>query len=417
MSQRSNRQLRDEEQLDESLTTSPTKDGEKLSQRLEHFTWAWYTFPMSTGGLALLLSPKNQPNTFPGLETIGKIVYIWDLVIFTLITCAITYRFIRNPALLRESLSHPSEGLFFATAFLSLASIIGGINLYGIPSCGPWLIVVYRVLFWMYFAVTFLVACGHYYLLFSSPALKIQDMTPAWDLPIFPFMLSGTIAAIGASNQPPSQAVPMIVAGLTAQGLGMIVSVIMYVMYVHRMIEWGFPGPKGRPAMFIAVGPPAFTSLALIGMANGFPETTTYFGTNGEATANMLRLLATMVAVFIWSLAFWFFCLALLSVLAVAKELTFHLNWWAFVFPNVGFTIATIKIGDMFQSTGIHWVGSAMTICIVATYLFVGVMHVRAVVTGQILSEGKDEDTYIMERDTKQREQHEVRQKEQNKGA
>jgi C4-dicarboxylate transporter/malic acid transport protein len=352
---------------------------------------------MSTGGLALLLHPNNQANTFTGLLTIGKVVYIFDLVAFSLITIAITYRFIRRPQLLKESLTHPSESLFVATAFLSLASIIGGMNLYGVPECGPWLLVVYRVLFWIYFAVTFLIACGHYYLLFSSPALKIQDMTPAWDLPIFPFMLSGTIASIGAGKQPPTHALTMIVAGLTAQGLGMIVSVIMYVMYVHRMIEWGFPAPKGRPAMFIAVGPPAFTSLALIGMANAFPQNTTYFGENGPATTNTLRLLATMVAIFIWSLAFWFFCIALIAILAVAKEVTFHLNWWAFIFPNVGFTIATIKIGSMFSSTGVGWVGSVMTICLVVTYLFVFVMCVRAVVTRQILSQGKDEDTYVVE--------------------
>jgi C4-dicarboxylate transporter/malic acid transport protein len=355
---------------------------------------------MSTGGLALLLSPNNQPNTFPGLEIIGKIVYIWDLVIFTCITCAMTYRFIKYPALLKASLTHPSEGLFFATAFLSLASIIGAIDLYGIPACGPWLVVVYRILFWIYFAVTFLVAAGHYCLLFSSPAL-IQDMTPAWDLPIFPFMLSGTIASIGASNQPPSQAIPMIVAGITAQGLGMIVSIFMYALYVYRMIQFGFPSPNSRPAMFIAVGPPAFTALALIGMANGFPTTTTYFGEDGQATANTLRLLATMVAIFIWSLSFWFFCTALLAILAVAKQVTFHLNWWAFVFPNVGFTIAVINIGKQLQSKGVQWVGSVMTILLVATYLFVGVMHVRAVVTGQILGEGKDEDTYILEEDMK----------------
>jgi C4-dicarboxylate transporter/malic acid transport protein len=373
---------------------------------------------MSTGGLALLLHPNNQPNDFTGLVTIGKVVYIFDLVLFTLITVAMTYRFIRWPRLFKASLTHTSEGLFIATAFLSLASIIGGMDLYGAPYCGPWLLVVYRALFWIYFAVTFLVACGHYYLLFSSPALKIQDMTPAWDLPIFPFMLSGTLAAIGAGRQPRVHAVTMIVAGLTAQGLGMIVSVIMYVMYVHRMIEWGFPAPKSRPSMFIAVGPPAFTSLAIIGMANAFPQDSTYFGDNGPATTNNLRLLATMVAIFIWSLAFWFFCIALIAILAVAKEVTFHLNWWAFVFPNVGFTIATIKIGSMFSSTGVGWVGSVMTIGLVATYLFVLVMCVRAVVTRQILSEGKDEDTYFVEElSLKQSKREANRAKAQEKSA
>lgn len=207
------------------------RDPSKLLNRLEHWTWANYTYPMSTGGLSLLLSEKTQAFNFRGLQTIGKVVYIYDLVVFTLVTAAIIYRFTRFRGTLKSSITHPTEGLFLGTSALSLASIIAGIARYGIPECGPWLIVAYRVLFWIYFAVTFLIAVGQYSLLFTSPALKIQDMTPAWDLPIFPFMLSGTIASVGAADQPPVHAVPMIVAGLTAQGLGMIISILMYACY------------------------------------------------------------------------------------------------------------------------------------------------------------------------------------------
>jgi C4-dicarboxylate transporter/malic acid transport protein len=352
---------------------------------------------MSTGGLALLLSPSTQPHTFQGLEIIGKITYIFDLVIFTLISCAMVYRFVQRPALFRESICHPTEGLFLPTVFLSLASIIGGTNLYGIPSCGPWLVVVYRILFWTYFAGTFIVATGMYYMLFSNPSLKVEDMTPAWDLPIFPVMLTGTIASIGASSQPVAHAVPIIVAGISGQGLGIIVSVFMYACYIHRMIQYGFPSPTSRPAMFIAVGPPAFTSLALMGMANAWPEAAGYFDTDGASLRVTLRILATMVSVFLWCLAFWFFCISLLANCAVARELTFHLNWWAFIFPNTGFTIATIKIGNEFESEGIRWVGSLMTVLLVAAYVFVLIMHIKAVLTKEILLESKDEDTYFEE--------------------
>ncbi|KZM24063.1 transmembrane transport [Ascochyta rabiei] len=372
-------------------------DDAKLPARLQHLTWAWYTFPMSTGGLALLLSPSTQPHTFQGLEIIAKIVYIFDLVIFTLITCAMLYRFTQQPSLLRESIFHPTEGLFMPTIFLSLASIIGGTKLYGIPSSGPWLVVAYRVLFWIYFAVTFLVAIGMYYVLFCHPSLKVDDMTPAWDLPIFPVMLTGTIAAIGASSQPTEQAVPIIVAGVLSQGLGMIVSVLMYACYIRRMIQFGFPSPTSRPAMFIAVGPPAFTSLALIGMAEAWPEDANYFGTDGASLRVVLLILATMSSLFIIGAAFWFFFIALLATCAVGKELTFHLNWWAFIFPNVGLTISVIRIGNQFGSEGVLWVGSTMTMLLVAAYLFILVMNIKAVLNKEILFKDKDEDTYIKE--------------------
>jgi len=363
---------------------------------------------MATGGLALLLSPATQPHSFRGLQTIGKVVYVFDLVIFTLITIAITFRFIRYPGRLKSSLTHPTESLFVATSFLAAASIIAGIGRYAIPSLpsATWLVVVYRELFWIYFTTTFMAAVVFFVLLFTNPRLKIQDMTPAWDLPIFPVMLSGTIAAVGAPFQPMEQKIPMIICGLLSQGLGMMVSVLMYASYLRRMINYGLPSPQTRPAMFIAVGPPSFTSLALIGMANAWPTgPQSYFGgVDGEMARRVMLILATMTSVFIWSLAFWFFCVAVIANLMVSmpfvrreKAIHFMLNWWAFIFPNVGFTIATIAIGKELSSPGVLWVGSVMSILLVAMYFFVLVHHARAVWNRKILWPGRDEDTYVME--------------------
>ena len=44
--------------------------------------------------------------------------------------------------------------------------------------------------------------------------------------------------------------------------------------------------------------------------------------------------------------------------------MTFSLVNWAIVFPNVGFTIAVIDIGEQLESQGIQWVGSIMSILI-----------------------------------------------------
>ncbi|KAI1308304.1 voltage-dependent anion channel [Xylaria venustula] len=370
-----------------------------LSQlaRLRHFTWANFTLPMATGGLALLLAEATQGFTFRGLQTIGKVVYILDLVIFTLVVSAITYRFVKFPGTLKKSIVHPTEGLFLGTSTLSLASIISGIARYGIPSCGPWLVVTYRVLFWLYFAVTFIMAVAQYALLFTSPKLKLSDMTPAWDLPVFSFMLAGTISSSGAALQPPDQAIPMLVAGLGAQGFGLLVSIFFYACYVSRLIQFGFPAPNSRPAMFIAVGPPAFTSLALLGMANDYPAHDNVFGPDA-VTIQILRVLATATCIFIWFLSLWFFCIAAVANLAVWREISFHLNWYAYIFPNVGLTIAVLAVGKTLKSPGIMGVGSAMTILLVVGWLLIVSNHVRAVWSGHILADGKDEDYYVNEK-------------------
>ena len=161
--------------------------------------------------------------------------------------------------------------------------------------------------------------------------------------------------------------------------------------------------------MFIAVGPPSFTSLAIIALANDFPGQYEYWGMDAT-TIQILRVLSTVVAIFVWSLSLWYFCIAVLACLIVRKQMSFHLNWWAFVFPNVGFTIATISIGKSLRSEGIKWVGSVMTLLLIITYLCVGVAHVRAFIRKELCWPGMDSDFY-------KREQHRkhnlnVRQKE-----
>jgi tellurite resistance protein TehA-like permease len=225
-------------------------------------------------------------------------------------------------------------------------------------------------------------------------------------LPIFPVMLTGTIAAVGAPFQPMNQKIPMIMCGLLAQGLGMMVSILMYSSYFRRMIQYGLPSPQSRPAMFIAVGPPSFTALAIIGLSNAWPTSNTYSfgGGQGAVTKQILLTLSTVAAVFIWSLSLWFFCISVIANLLVSvpfvpreKAIHFALNWWAFIFPNVGFTVATIQIGRQLDSQGVMWVGSAMTILLIAMYLFVLVNHALAIWNRVILWPGRDEDTYIME--------------------
>lgn len=60
------------------------------------------------------------------------------------------------------------------------------------------------------------------------------------------------------------------------------------------------------------------------------------------------------------------------------------------IFPNVGFTLATIYIGQELDSQGILWVSSAMTILLVAVWLLDLVMMAKFVVMNQINLAKKD---------------------------
>lgn len=100
-----------ESPLNGSTQRDPENGGKQGSvgfrERIAHFTWAWFECTMSTGAIAVLLS--QQPNNFRGLEAIGKIFFILDIVLFFSFSILITIRFVQNPWALTRSLHHQHE--------------------------------------------------------------------------------------------------------------------------------------------------------------------------------------------------------------------------------------------------------------------------------------------------------------------
>ncbi|KAL4788963.1 voltage-dependent anion channel [Aspergillus venezuelensis] len=351
----------------------------------EQVTWGWYSMSMATGGIAVLL--YNTPHQFTGLLTIGKIVYIFNLVLFTAISCCLGLRFATVRYALKDSFRHPNETHFVGTCPLALATIILGANNYGVDACGPWLVVALRIVFWIYVAISVFQAIFHNWYLYHRHVGSEQRFPIVRLLPSFPAMLGGTIASVLASNQPQEQAIPIVVGGITLQGFGMTMALFIYTEYFYRLNKSGLPKLSERPEMFIAVGPWSFTALAFIGMANaavekfpaGYLVSSATDAAVAVATGQIALVLASLVAIFLWTLAFFCFCIALLSMLAPCRVfggdggIPMSLAYWSMVFPNTGFVIATIKIGQVLQSEAVLWVSSVMTVLQVAVWLGVGV--------------------------------------------
>jgi C4-dicarboxylate transporter/malic acid transport protein len=352
---------------------------------------------MSTGGLATLISV--QPHAFKGLITIGAIFYILNLIIFTTICTLMLLRFVKYPSTLKESLKHEREGLFFGPFWLSVATIITGTQKYVVQSYEQgngmrgWLTTSIAIAFWAYTICTFLVAVLQYSYLFNSLTYRLEKFMPSWLLPIFPIMLSGTIAAVIAADQPIGSRYPILFVGLACQGLGFTVAIIMYAHYIGRLMSAGLPNREHRTAMYIGVGPPSFTALALIGMANAIPLDLNLVNDSPLVfySGSTIRAMATISAVSLWMLALWFFSIATVAVILAPPKL-FHLGWWAIVFPNSGFCIATIQIGNAIRSEAMLYLGNVMTILVVSLWLFVFYMNIRAVVVRDIMYPHMDED-------------------------
>jgi len=361
--------------------------------RVAHFTWPWFACTMSTAAIAVVLA--NTPNTFTGLQTIGKIFFILALVLFITFSAIIVTRFILVPQKFLASLHHPVESLFFGSFWVTISLLLNCIQLYGIPSTGPWLVKTVEILFWMYCATVLIVGVGQYYILFQLERLKVNNAMPAWIFPIYPLLVVGPLANTIISSQPREAAIPIWIGGVMLQGAGWCVALMMYAIYTQRLMVSELPDPSTRPGMFVSVGPAGYTAHALISLGRKAPELfsgSEMFGITDIPVGDVIKIVGILAGFFVILFSFWFFCVSTVSVLAGVKKMSFSLNWWAFVFPNAGLTLATIQAGAVLKSPGINGIASAFTIGLVIMWFVCAIAHIQALTKGLVMWPGKDED-------------------------
>lgn len=354
---------------------------------------------MSTGAIAVVLA--NQPFKFRGLDVIAKIFFIFDIVLFLVFCAMMTARFVWYPWKLTKSLHFPTEALLFPAAFVTAALILNLTCVYGIPACGPWLVTAMEAMFWIYSAFALMVAIFQYLTLFVAEKMPVSSAMPAWVFPVYPFLVIGPLAGVLLPHLDPSASLPVFIGGVLFQGLGWTVAMFMYSIYVVRLMSNELPPPPTRPGMFISVGPAGYTSAALVALGNQAPSVipADFLSLGDFNVGAAIKVLGVMAGLFIWLVAFWFFALSLIAVLEGVKDMSFTLNWWAFVFPNAGLTLATIQIGNVLDCTGIKAVTSGMSILLVIAWFFTAAFHVSALCRRQIMWESRDEDAGMVPND------------------
>lgn len=349
---------------------------------------------------------------------IGLYVIIW-LMILT--------RFIRYPSTFRASLVHPTESLFVPAFAVSLGTICITIVEYGANNTGQWLTHVVWVLFWFNLAMAVTLSITIYMILWSSLTFTIAQMTPIWIFPAYPLLIIGPHAAnLSEKLSSPARALEVIIGGFTVQGIGFLVSLTIYSAFVYRLMTQKLPADPSRPGMFVSVGPAAFTCSGTIGMAanvqrallgdDGVPSDKLFMGMPAQLAAQILTLIGNWMCLWLWGLAFWFFFVSVISNVAplythqrreAADEesstrnhkvevhkhkIPFAMTWYSYVFPQTALTTATFRIADAFGLYALKIVGCVMTGLLVAMWIFVVTMMIRAIILKQILWPEKGED-------------------------
>lgn len=114
-------------------------------------------------------------------------------------------------------------------------------------------------------------------------------------------LIIGPHAGILSSKLEPARSLRIIIGGTTIQGVGFLVSLMVYSAFIYRLMSQKLPRENVRPGMFVSVGPSAFTVSGIVNMAahakRSFPED---FMGNGALAADIVKVVANFSCLWLW---------------------------------------------------------------------------------------------------------------------
>ncbi|KAH7407726.1 C4-dicarboxylate/malic acid transporter [Cadophora sp. MPI-SDFR-AT-0126] len=348
--------------------------------RLQKFTWNWFTMVMATGGIANAIN--SIPFKFKGLNAIGKIFLILTIVLFITCCILITIRFCSNPGSFKQSFLEPSESLFIPASLVSCGVMLMAFAKYGVPSSGKWLQTCLEVLFWVYAAMAFLSSCAIYVILWSTQQFSLRDMTPIWVFPVYPLLITAPMAS-SLINSVPSpvdtlriSSKTIIVGAITLQGCGFLVSALIYSAFLYRLMTNGLPSRRQLPSMFVSVGPAGFTATGVIQLGSLASKAIPVTKLGDAVTVSVvMRVLAYAVGLVIWGFAIWFFTLSVFGQWRLLRDrghgIKFDVTFFAYVFPNSALVSATHMVGQAFGNNVVEIVGTVLAVLLIGVWCVV----------------------------------------------
>lgn len=114
-------------------------------------------------------------------------------------------------------------------------------------------------------------------------------------------LIIGPHAGILSAKLEQSRALQIIIGGTTIQGVGFLVSLMVYSAFIYRLMSQKLPKENMRPGMFVSVGPSAFTVAGIVNMAaqaeRAFPAD---FMGDGHFAAEVLKVVINFAALWLW---------------------------------------------------------------------------------------------------------------------
>ncbi|KAI8878229.1 tellurite resistance protein-like permease [Backusella circina FSU 941] len=342
------------------LFTRPLSTLSEPLEAIRNFTPSWFSITMGTGILSILL--ENFPFQFNGLHTIAIVVFLINVVLYTLFTLMIVARSIIFPYTVRLMFNHPSQSLFIGAIPMGFTTIVS-FTVVGLTQHFDWAIELAFVLWIIDLFLSMFSCIVVPYYFFVHHTQSIESMNGTWLLPIVPAIVTAASGGLLANHiEGEQRGLVVLLISYVLMGMGLILAFIIVGIYFYRLSLHKLPAKEVIFSSFIPLGPLGQGAYGMIQIGSASQR---LFGdkyiTGLGSTAYGMGFLSALL---LWGCGVWFFIVAIFSVAATFKQhgLPFNMGWWGLAFPFGAFIAATLSISIVLESMFFQ-VLSAIFIC------------------------------------------------------
>ncbi|MFA9392906.1 MAG: SLAC1 anion channel family protein [Prolixibacteraceae bacterium] len=269
-----------------------------MKEKLQHFPITMYSVVMGLAGLTIVFGK------FFHMQWLPRIFYdsllFFTFLLFIGISILYSLKAIRHFEEVQADFKHRIRINFFSAISISILLLsIAFMTYWPFLSMVLWWVGVILHSFFMLHTIRFWIQHN----------FEIQFMNPAWFIPVVGNML---VPIAGVEYMPNAFNYFYLV-------IGFFFWIILFAIFLNRAIFHHQLPQKFIPTLFILIAPPAIGFIAYIRITQSWDS----------------------MAVFMLFMAY-FFVILLSFLYKSFKKLQFFISWWAFTFPLMAVTIASV---------------------------------------------------------------------------
>ena len=347
-----------------------------VADRIKNMSVAWFSFNLATSAIILSSFAVYAVTKTSWLLDLSRSLAYVNTAIFVVIAAMFIARLVLNPRGTLAMFVNPIQGPFTAT--ISIAIMLLSLD---------WSIVLHSVsvaeaFFYTGLVLHTLITIVSLISLFLHPGIEVAMMNPGWYMPAVGNLL---VPYIGSLLVHEGVQLPLTLLGAYL-GTGVMFWVALFAVWVYRSIFHHPPPARMLGTAWINLAPPSVIPLAYEALLGFTPpeyrrllqEIGAAAQSHGAAAASALLVKALYGFIYY---TFWGLNLFLLAIVAgmtiiyiVRGKAEFAESWWALVFPQAAYTIATIHLYMHTPETWLYWLALLLYASTIVSYIVVSLL-------------------------------------------